>query len=92
VSLAPLEPAERKAMAQALFETATIPAEIDELIVSKTDGNPLFIEKLTRSLLERGAMARTPDGYVVTTPVSTLDPPATLQGCCWRGSTAWPLL
>jgi class 3 adenylate cyclase len=92
VSLAPLEPAERKAMAQALFETATIPAEIDELIVSKTDGNPLFIEELTRSLLERGAMARTPDGYVVTTPVSTLDPPATLQGCCWRGSTAWPLL
>jgi predicted ATPase len=67
-------------MAQALFETATIPAEIDELIVSKTDGNPLFIEELTRSLLERGAMARTPDGYVVTTPVSTLDQPATLQG------------
>ncbi len=67
-------------MAQALLGTATIPTEIEELIVSKTDGNPLFIEEMTRSLVERGAMARTPEGYVVTRPAETLDPPATVQG------------
>ena len=80
VSLAPLPPAERTAMAQALLGGATIPTEFETLIVSKTDGNPLFIEEMTRSLLERGAMTRTPEGYVVTRPVETLDPPATVQG------------
>jgi predicted ATPase len=80
VSLAPLPPAQRTAMAQALLGTTAIPPEVEELIVSKTEGNPLFIEELTRSLLESGALVRTPEGYVLTQPVETLGLPTTVQG------------
>jgi hypothetical protein len=52
VSLAPLPLTQRTAMARALLGTAAIPPEVEQLIVSKTEGNPLFIEELTRSLLE----------------------------------------
>src|SRR5262249_7376586 len=78
-SLTPLGPTERTAMVQALLGGATIPSEIEDLIVSKTDGNPLFIEEMTRSLLERGALTRSPEGYVISRPVETLDPPDTVQ-------------
>ena len=67
-------------MAQALLGTTAIPPEVEQLIVSKTDGNPLFIEELTRSLLEIGALVQTPEGYVLAQPVETLDVPTTVQG------------
>jgi predicted ATPase len=37
--------------------------EVEQLIVSKTDGNPLFIEELLRSLIESGVLTQTPEGY-----------------------------
>ena len=80
VPLEPLAPAQRTAMAQALLGTTAIPPEVEQLIVSKTDGNPLFIEELTRSLLEIGALVQTPEGYVLAQPVETLDVPTTVQG------------
>jgi predicted ATPase len=67
------------AMAQALLGAA-IPAEVEHLIVTKTDGNPLFIEELTRSLLESGALVQTPEGYMLTQPVEALEVPTTVQG------------
>jgi class 3 adenylate cyclase/tetratricopeptide (TPR) repeat protein len=80
VPLAPLAPLQRTAMAQDILGTAEIPAELEQLIVTKTDGNPLFIEELTRSLLERGVLVRTPEGYHLTQPVAALDLPTTVQG------------
>jgi tetratricopeptide (TPR) repeat protein len=80
VALDPLRPAERTSMAQALLGVASIPSEFEELIISKTDGNPLFIEEMTRSLLESGAMTRGQAGYVLTRPAASLDLPTTLQG------------
>jgi predicted ATPase len=80
VPLEPLAPAQRTAMAQALLGAAAIPAEVEHLIVTKTDGNPLFIEELTLSLLESGALVQTPAGYRLTQPVEALHVPATVQG------------
>jgi ABC-type transport system involved in cytochrome c biogenesis ATPase subunit len=37
-----------------------LPAEVTEHIVVKTDGNPLFVEELTRAVLEAGILSRTP--------------------------------
>ena len=36
-----------------------LPAEVLEQIVAKTDGVPLFVEELTKSVLSRGCCART---------------------------------
>ena len=51
-------------------------------LFSKTDGNPLFIEELTRSLArKRLPWCRHPTGYILTRPATrALDVPTTVQG------------
>jgi hypothetical protein len=82
VLLEPLSPVQITVMAQDILGVETIPAEIEQLIVSKTDGNPLFIEELTRSLLESGALVQTPTGYVLTRPLQSLDVPPRCRAFC----------
>jgi len=43
----------------------TLPKEITDQIVDRTDGVPLFIEELTRSVLESGLLHGESDRYVV---------------------------
>jgi len=57
----------------------TLPAEVMRQIVAKTDGNPLFIEELTKVVLETGMLIRNYDGYQLDGPVPPLSIPATLQ-------------
>jgi predicted ATPase/class 3 adenylate cyclase len=54
-----------------------LPKEIVDEIVERTDGVPLFVEELTRAVLEAGA-ARA-DGLIATALPSALSVPATLQ-------------
>jgi predicted ATPase len=56
-----------------------LPSEILDRIVERTDGIPLFIEELTKTLLE-GALLREEDGrYVLTGPVPSVAIPSSLQ-------------
>jgi tetratricopeptide (TPR) repeat protein len=80
VPLTPLSSAQSTVMAHGILGVTTLPSEVEQLIVHKTDGNPLFIEELLRSLLESRVLARTPEGYHLTRPVETLDLPTTVQG------------
>jgi predicted ATPase len=47
-------------------------------IVTKTDGVPLFIEELTKALLESELLHETADRFVLTAPLPTLAIPPTL--------------
>ena len=42
-----------------------LPAEVFDQIVAKTDGVPLFMEELTKSVLESGLLREENDGYVL---------------------------
>jgi predicted ATPase len=55
------------------------PPEIIEQIVDKTDGNPLFIEELTKAVLEAGILVEDAEGYRLGGPLQPLAIPATLQ-------------
>jgi class 3 adenylate cyclase/predicted ATPase len=57
----------------------TLPAEIHEQIVSKTDGVPLFIEELTRTVIESGLMHDQGDRFAISGTLPALAIPATLQ-------------
>jgi class 3 adenylate cyclase/predicted ATPase len=57
----------------------TLPEEIHEQIVSKTDGVPLFIEELTRTVLESGLMYDQGDRFAIKGTLPALAIPATLQ-------------
>ena len=56
-----------------------LPAGLVAEIVRKTEGVPLFIEELTRSILESGRLAETPDGYALEDGLPALEIPSTLQ-------------
>jgi predicted ATPase len=56
-----------------------LPAEVMKQIVAKTDGNPLFVEELTKTVLEAGILVENHDGYRLDGPLPPLAIPETLQ-------------
>jgi class 3 adenylate cyclase/predicted ATPase len=57
----------------------SLPAEVTEQIVVKTDGNPLFVEELTKAVLEAGILVEDAEGYRLDGPLPPLAIPATLH-------------
>jgi len=57
-----------------------LPREVQERIIEKTDGIPLFVEELTKSVLESGLVQDVGDRYVGTGPLPSVVLPATLLG------------
>ena len=56
-----------------------LPQEIADQITDRTDGVPLFIEELTKAVVESGLLVETGDQYVATGPVTALAIPTSLQ-------------
>src|SRR5262249_56372953 len=52
-----------------------LPAEVMTQIVAKTDGNPLFVEELTKAVLEAGILVESHDGYPLHGPPPPLPLP-----------------
>ena len=63
ISLQPLSKDEMASMAEALLEEASLPEALDGLIAEKAEGNPFFVEEVTKSLLEQGIL-RLRDGVL----------------------------
>jgi len=57
----------------------TLPGEVVFAIAERTDGVPLFVEELTKSILERGLLREENDRYVLDRPLQPLAIPATLH-------------
>ena len=56
-----------------------LPPEVVEQIVAKTDGVPLFVEELTKTVLESGLLREGVGRYALTGPLPPLAIPATLH-------------
>jgi class 3 adenylate cyclase len=56
-----------------------LPVEIVEQIVARTDGVPLFVEELTKTVLESGLLADLGDHYELSGPLPPLAIPTTLH-------------
>jgi predicted ATPase len=56
-----------------------LPAEVVEQVVAKTDGVPLFVEELTKMVLESGLLQERAERYELTGPLPPLAIPATLH-------------
>ncbi|MCH7712060.1 MAG: AAA family ATPase [Chloroflexi bacterium] len=57
----------------------TLPEEVLSQVAAKSDGVPIFVEELTRMLLESGLLKEAGDHYELTGPLTTLAIPSTLQ-------------
>lgn len=67
------------AIAAKLTDGNALPDEIIEIIVKRTDGVPLFVEELTKTILESGALKSEGDRMVLDGPLSEVSIPATLH-------------
>ena len=56
-----------------------LPLEVTAQIVAKTDGVPLFVEELTKAVLEGGLLVAGPQGWHLDGPLPPFAIPATLQ-------------
>jgi class 3 adenylate cyclase/predicted ATPase len=79
LTLAPLTRPEVAVMAQAMAEGKALPPTVVDQLQEKTDGVPLFVEELTKSVLESGVLAERDDRYERRDPSLELAVPATLQ-------------
>ena len=57
----------------------TLPQEVQQAILAKTDGVPLYIEELTENLLETGLLAEGTDSFALKAPLKDMIIPDSLQ-------------
>jgi class 3 adenylate cyclase/predicted ATPase len=69
---------EGKHLAQALFD-APVSLELEEFIIRRTEGNPFFVEELTRALRET-QVVKCDGSYSLVVSPSKLNVPETVQG------------
>jgi class 3 adenylate cyclase/predicted ATPase len=67
------------AMASAVAHGKRLPEELLNEIATRSDGVPLFIEELTKTVLESGVLHETQDAFVVDGPLPKLAIPESLQ-------------
>jgi predicted ATPase len=66
-------------MADHVAHGKALPAEVVTQVVAKTDGVPLFVEELTKMVLESGLLQEREERYELTGPLPPLAIPATLH-------------
>ncbi|HSX78614.1 MAG TPA: hypothetical protein VLQ80_08605 [Candidatus Saccharimonadia bacterium] len=67
-------------MTDRVAHSKTLPAEVIKQVVAKTDGVPLFVEELTKMVLESGLLQEREERYELIGPLPPLAIPATLSG------------
>jgi class 3 adenylate cyclase/tetratricopeptide (TPR) repeat protein len=79
LTLSRLSRAHVAAMISGVTGGKTLPPEMTEQLVAKTDGVPLFVEELTKTVLESGWLAEDTDHYELRGDLPALEVPATLH-------------
>jgi class 3 adenylate cyclase/tetratricopeptide (TPR) repeat protein len=67
-----------KSIVNRLTNGKTLPGELLDIIAAKTDGVPLFVEEITKTVLESGELRETGSAFQLTGPLSRLLIPSTL--------------
>ncbi len=78
--LSRLEPDQTRSMAVRVARGKAMPADVLSQIVARTEGIPLFVEEVTKAVLERGVLVEREDRFEIsgTFPADLI--PSTVQG------------
>ena len=79
ITLSRLPPKQRAQMMGHMTGGKVLPKEIAEQIIDRTDGVPLFIEELTKAVIEGGIVTDAGDRYAVAGPIGPLAIPTSLH-------------
>ena len=66
-------------LVERVADSRPLPAEVLDQILASADGVPLFVEELTKTVLEAGFLLETADGYELSGPLPPLAIPSTLH-------------
>src|SRR5262249_50520414 len=77
--LLPLSGNDVAAMTGSILGTLHIPEALRAVIAAKAEGNPCFVEELTKSLLEDGTLRCENQQAVLTRPLESISIPDTIQ-------------
>ena len=79
LTLRRLDQAHVNVMVERVTGGKSLPEEVVQQIVTKTDGVPLFVEELTKMVVESGIVHAVNNHYELSGPVADLAIPSTLQ-------------
>src|SRR5439155_22760186 len=79
LSLNRFERSQAVTMIDRIMSHKALPTEVLDQIISKTDGVPLFVEELTKSVLESGLLREENGAYVLASSLTPLAIPSTLH-------------
>jgi class 3 adenylate cyclase/tetratricopeptide (TPR) repeat protein len=79
LTLSPLSQRQSAALVAQMASDKPLPAALADEIVTKTEGVPLFVEELTKAVLDSDLLADGGDRWVLTGRLDRLAIPATLQ-------------
>ena len=74
-----LDRRDRTELVEQIAGGKALPGEVVDQIADRTDGVPLFVEELTKSVLESGILREEADRYVLDRPLPPFAIPTTLQ-------------
>lgn len=67
-------------MLKSLLGTQLMPAELQQVVRQKAEGNPFYIEEMINSLVEREILTRDNENWKLTRKITDADIPATIHG------------
>lgn len=77
--LTELRPEQSAALVEAMLQATKLPPALQQLIASKAEGNPFYIEEVTTVLVESGVLHRSNGDYTLTRPAEQVHIPNTVQ-------------
>ena len=78
--LSPLSDTEVLTLVESLLHLERVPSELADLVLSRAEGNPLFVEEVLRTLIEGGILVEEDGSWRMTGPVLATQIPDTLHG------------
>jgi class 3 adenylate cyclase/tetratricopeptide (TPR) repeat protein len=79
LGLGRLERTQTESMIRAIAHGKSLPSDVVDVVVAKTEGVPLFTEELVKMILESDLLREESDRYDLVRPLPTMTIPTTLQ-------------
>lgn len=80
LNLRPLTEVDSRQLVANLLEIESLPESLRQLVLSKAEGNPFFVEEVLRMLIDREAIIRQNGGWSAGKAVTSFDIPDNLEG------------
>ncbi|MDQ6858107.1 MAG: AAA family ATPase [Chloroflexota bacterium] len=80
VTLAPLSSDDTRRLIAALLAIDDLPEQVRSDVVTRAEGNPLYVEEFLRMLMESGRIEQRDGRWIANASIATVEVPPTLQG------------